>query len=86
MVFLFYINNIKKLKETVIFEENSRKYASWNEDKIILTKTSQIDSTAKEVKYHGWSRAKCWQKLPNKYLYLRARTKTFDELTKDYLL
>ena len=44
--------------ETVIFEENIRKYANWKEDNIMLAKISQIDFAAKEVKYHGWCRAK----------------------------
>ena len=43
--------------ETVIFEENIRKYANWKEDNM-LAKISQIDFAAKEVKYHGWCRAK----------------------------
>ena len=37
--------------ETVIFEENIRKYANWKEDNIMLAKTSHIDFVAKEVKY-----------------------------------
>ena len=44
--------------ETVIFEGNIRKYANWKEDNIMLAKISQIDLAAKEVKYHGWCRAK----------------------------
>ena len=43
--------------ETVIFEENIRKYANWKYN-IMLAKISQIDFAAKEVKYHGWCRAK----------------------------
>ena len=44
--------------ETAIFEANIRKYANWKEDNIMLAKISQIDLAAKEVKYHGWCRAK----------------------------
>ena len=44
--------------ETAIFEANIRKYANWKEDNIMLAKISQIDFAAKEVKYHGWCRAK----------------------------
>ena len=44
--------------ETSIFEANIRKYANWKEDSIMLAKISQIVLTAKEVKYHGWCRAK----------------------------
>ena len=66
-VCLFCNKERKKIKEkeqiltnveTVIFEENIRKYANWKEDNIMLAKISQIDFTAKEVKHHGWCRAK----------------------------
>ena len=66
-VCLFYNKERKNIKgkeqkltnvETAIFEENIRKYAHWKEDNIMLAKISQIDFAAKEVKYHGWCRAK----------------------------
>ena len=44
--------------ETAIFEANVRKYANWKEDNIMLAKISQINFPDKEVKYHGWCRAK----------------------------
>ena len=59
-LWLFCNKERKKIKEkeqkvinveTVIFEENIRKYANWKEDNIMLAKTSHIDFVAKEVKY-----------------------------------
>ena len=61
---LFCNKERQKIKEeeqkltNVETEKIIRKYANWREDSIMLAKISQIDFAAKDVKYHGWCRAK----------------------------